>query len=161
MKQQRLGDFGEKGADEREKRAHEDIEEIVQSRDIWLVKSISGEVYHVDLDDETCDCPDHTYRDTRCKHIRAVELECEDEEIDEEHPLFADERGINSGEDDVSDGTSRVPKSVRCPRCGGYSGHMARKCDECIEETQGQDDEESDSVGGLGASLVAPDEEST
>lgn len=68
MTQKRLQDY-----DEREKRAREDVEAITRSGDVWLVKSASGEHYHVDPDEETCDCPDHTYRDTRCKHIRAVE----------------------------------------------------------------------------------------
>ncbi|MBP2251252.1 hypothetical protein J2754_001573 [Halarchaeum solikamskense] len=68
MTQKRLTDY-----DPREERAREDVEAITRSGDLWLVMSASGEHYHVDLDEETCDCPDHEYRGAKCKHIRAVE----------------------------------------------------------------------------------------
>jgi len=75
MTQKRLTDY-----DPREERAREDVEEVVESGDVWLVMSASGEHYHVDPDEETCDCPDHQYRGTRCKHIRAVEQHAEEDD---------------------------------------------------------------------------------
>ncbi|GGN11690.1 SWIM zinc finger family protein [Halarchaeum nitratireducens] len=34
-----------------------------------------GTAYTVDLDVGTCDCPDHTYRGRRCKHLRRVAID--------------------------------------------------------------------------------------
>lgn len=31
-------------------------------------------VYHVDLRESTCECPDFTFRAVKCKHIRAAEI---------------------------------------------------------------------------------------
>lgn len=59
--------------DPRALRARRDIEDIRESDGIVLVKSVSGNLYHVDLDAETCDCPDYEHRGVRCKHIRAAE----------------------------------------------------------------------------------------
>jgi len=75
MTQKRLQDYSE-----RERRAREDVEEITRSGDVWLVMSASGEHYHVDPDESECDCPDHQYRDARCKHIRAVEQYAEEDD---------------------------------------------------------------------------------
>jgi hypothetical protein len=33
-----------------------------------------GGTYHVDLDAQTCTCPDHEHRETYCKHLQAAEL---------------------------------------------------------------------------------------
>lgn len=43
--------------------------------DMYAVVSASGSEYHVDLRSETCGCPDHRYREARCKHIRRCEYE--------------------------------------------------------------------------------------
>ena len=34
----------------------------------------SGNTYTVDIGEENCDCPDHTHRQTRCRHIEAVSI---------------------------------------------------------------------------------------
>ncbi len=39
-----------------------------------VTSSTSGEIYEVDLINETCTCPDHTYRETLCKHIQAAAI---------------------------------------------------------------------------------------
>jgi hypothetical protein len=41
----------------------------------YLVVGQDGTAYEVDLTVGRCTCPDHTYRRTRCKHIRRVALE--------------------------------------------------------------------------------------
>lgn len=33
-----------------------------------------GKQYHVDYADETCECPDHVYRQVKCKHVWACQL---------------------------------------------------------------------------------------
>lgn len=40
--------------------------------DLYLVTSESGSEYLVDAREQTCECPDHEYRNVRCKHIRRV-----------------------------------------------------------------------------------------
>jgi len=40
----------------------------------YEVTSSSGSCYVVDIDAETCTCPDHEYRNARCKHIRRCEF---------------------------------------------------------------------------------------
>jgi hypothetical protein len=42
---------------------------------MFSVVSASGSEYHVDLRSETCECPDHKYREVRCKHLRRCEYE--------------------------------------------------------------------------------------
>lgn len=41
----------------------------------YVVDSESGSTYHVDVESETCTCPDHERRAIRCKHLRRVDLE--------------------------------------------------------------------------------------
>ncbi len=38
------------------------------------VLSESGNNYHVDIDNQTCTCPDHTHRHSRCRHIEAASI---------------------------------------------------------------------------------------
>lgn len=38
-----------------------------------VVTSQSGNAYHVDADEETCDCPDYVNRGGRCRHMEAVD----------------------------------------------------------------------------------------
>lgn len=38
------------------------------------VLSASGNTYHVDIENETCDCPDHVNRHSRCRHIEAAAI---------------------------------------------------------------------------------------
>ncbi|MXR51360.1 hypothetical protein GRX03_07055 [Halovenus sp. WSH3] len=44
------------------------------AEDLYLVVSSSGKEYLVDARDWSCDCPDATHRDVRCKHQRAVAI---------------------------------------------------------------------------------------
>lgn len=40
-----------------------------------VVHSLDGKnMYHVNYLDETCECPDHQYRQVRCKHILASQI---------------------------------------------------------------------------------------
>lgn len=41
----------------------------------YAVESQSGETYLVDLPRSSCTCPDHEFRDERCKHLRRVAIE--------------------------------------------------------------------------------------
>jgi len=36
--------------------------------------SIPNKIYHVDLRESTCECPDYQFRGIKCKHIRAAEI---------------------------------------------------------------------------------------
>lgn len=48
---------------------------IVKSGNLWLVPSQSKTgKYKVDLEAQSCTCPDHEYHGSKCKHIFAVEL---------------------------------------------------------------------------------------
>jgi transposase len=49
----------------------------------WLVPSQSSksEKYLVNVDEQTCDCPDNTFRRQKCKHIYAVEYTLERETV--------------------------------------------------------------------------------
>ncbi|USZ67131.1 SWIM zinc finger family protein [Halorussus salilacus] len=42
---------------------------------VYEVESQSGNVYSVDLPGGRCTCPDHTFRQVRCKHLRRVAME--------------------------------------------------------------------------------------
>lgn len=42
---------------------------------VYEVDSESGNTYLVDLIDGRCTCPDHMYREQRCKHVRRVAIE--------------------------------------------------------------------------------------
>lgn len=42
---------------------------------LYEVESQSGETYFVDLQGSRCTCPDHMYRQERCKHVRRVAIE--------------------------------------------------------------------------------------
>lgn len=41
----------------------------------YEVAAASGNAYEVDLDAGWCACPDHQFRDVRCKHLRRVAIE--------------------------------------------------------------------------------------
>ncbi len=42
---------------------------------LYEVESASDHTYLVDLEGGRCTCPDHVFRDARCKHIRRVAME--------------------------------------------------------------------------------------
>lgn len=41
----------------------------------YAVESESGRTYEVDVEAETCSCPDYATREVFCKHLRRVDLE--------------------------------------------------------------------------------------
>lgn len=51
----------------------EDVGRVRHATDMFLVVSgSSGSEYLVDARDGVCQCPDHQYRERRCKHLRRV-----------------------------------------------------------------------------------------
>ena len=42
---------------------------------LYEVESAGGSTYLIDLEAGRCTCPDHVFRDARCKHIRRVAIE--------------------------------------------------------------------------------------
>ena len=34
----------------------------------------SDKIYHINIKEQTCECPDYTFRNTYCKHLQAVDL---------------------------------------------------------------------------------------
>ncbi len=40
-------------------------------------------IYHVDYVEETCECPDHEYRQVKCKHIWATQLKLKKVELEQ------------------------------------------------------------------------------
>jgi hypothetical protein len=65
--------------DARAKRAREDDMDValLHQGGCYEVDSASGNIYEVDLLDETCTCPDHQNPETPtpCKHVQRVQLE--------------------------------------------------------------------------------------
>lgn len=62
-----------------ESRTRDEIEEVQVTFDPALpgmatVGSASGNTYMVDTEEETCTCPDHQFRRSRCRHIEGVAL---------------------------------------------------------------------------------------
>ncbi|MCP4896298.1 MAG: hypothetical protein GY906_04925 [bacterium] len=50
--------------------------EIAESNGVTVLPDCAGYAvgaYRVDYDGSQCNCPDHTYRDVRCKHMCAVD----------------------------------------------------------------------------------------
>lgn len=46
---------------------------------LYEVESASGATYLIDLEAARCTCPDHVFRDARCKHVRRVAIEITEE----------------------------------------------------------------------------------
>lgn len=72
---------------------------------LYDVVSQSGKSYTVDAREGHCTCPDHEYRDVRCKHIRRVAFETGEEPV----PVCVD---IEELPDDFGahiDETPRIP----------------------------------------------------
>lgn len=42
--------------------------------EMWVVNSGPGRNYRVDLREGACECHDHQYRGSECKHLRRVQL---------------------------------------------------------------------------------------
>lgn len=60
-----------------------DIGRAKGAEDLYLVVSSSGKEYLVDAHDWSCECPDATHRDVRCKHQRRVALQTQRLDADE------------------------------------------------------------------------------
>jgi len=44
----------------------------------------SDKIYHINIKEQTCECPDFTFRNTYCKHLQAVDLKIQqDKKFDE------------------------------------------------------------------------------
>ena len=44
----------------------------------------SDKIYHINIKEQTCECPDYTFRNTYCKHLQAVDLKIQqDRRFDE------------------------------------------------------------------------------
>ncbi|MFC6719570.1 SWIM zinc finger family protein [Natrialbaceae archaeon GCM10025810] len=62
--------------EERARRARAEAMSVLALGDgLYEVESESGHTYMVDLEAGRCTCPDHVFRDARCKHIRRVAIE--------------------------------------------------------------------------------------
>lgn len=61
---------------ERSRRARTEAMSVLPLGDgLYEVESESDHAYLVDLEGGRCTCPDHVFRDVRCKHIRRVAIE--------------------------------------------------------------------------------------
>lgn len=62
--------------DARSRRAREEPMAVTAfGTSLYEVESASGETYTVDIDSCRCTCPDHMFRNARCKHLRRVAIE--------------------------------------------------------------------------------------
>ncbi|WP_255169168.1 SWIM zinc finger family protein [Natrononativus amylolyticus] len=62
--------------DERSRRARTEPMSVLSLGDgLYEVEAASGSTYLVDMDAGRCTCPDHVFRDVRCKHVRRVAIE--------------------------------------------------------------------------------------
>lgn len=61
---------------ERSRRARTEPMSVLPLGDgLYEVESASDHTYLVDLESGRCTCPDHVFRDVRCKHVRRVAIE--------------------------------------------------------------------------------------
>jgi hypothetical protein len=58
----------------RVEKALELLNDITVLSDAKAVYSNDDKIYHIDYVEETCECPDHVYREVKCKHIWAVQI---------------------------------------------------------------------------------------
>ena len=62
--------------EERSRRARiEPMSVLALGDGLYEIESASDSTYLVDLEGGRCTCPDHVFRDARCKHIRRVAIE--------------------------------------------------------------------------------------
>ncbi|TYT63662.1 SWIM zinc finger family protein [Natrialba swarupiae] len=62
--------------EERSRRARSEPMSVLSLGDgLYEVESASEHTYLVDLEAGRCTCPDHVFRDVRCKHVRRVAME--------------------------------------------------------------------------------------
>ncbi|WP_265109304.1 SWIM zinc finger family protein [Halosolutus halophilus] len=106
--------------EERSRRARTEPMSVLALGDgLYEIDSASDHTYLVDLPAGRCTCPDHVFRNARCKHVRRVAIEinegrtpppgqiaapCHDCEtavfVDEDHsgPAYCDEHAIRPGD---------------------------------------------------------------
>jgi hypothetical protein len=59
----------------RDEKAQELVDSVsIFDRHTATVQSGPNKVYSIDIKKQTCECPDHKFRGTKCKHIRAVNI---------------------------------------------------------------------------------------
>ena len=60
----------------RDEKAHELVDHVIilSPQSATVQSENGGKIYEVDYMLQTCECPDHIFRNTRCKHIRAVNI---------------------------------------------------------------------------------------
>jgi hypothetical protein len=69
----------------------DDVGRARDAEDLYVVVSESGNEYLVDARAGTCECPDHRYRERRCKHLRRVAFATSEREI----PACVDRENID------------------------------------------------------------------
>ena len=69
----------------------DDVGRARDAEDFYVVVSESGKQYLVDVRAGTCECPDHQYRERRCKHLRRVAFATGDREI----PAWVDRENVD------------------------------------------------------------------
>ena len=69
----------------------DDVGRARDAEDLYLVVSESGNEYLVDARAGTCECPDHRYRECRCKHLRRVAFATGEREI----PAWVDREAVD------------------------------------------------------------------
>jgi hypothetical protein len=79
-----------------------DIGRAKGADDLFLVVSQSGKEYLVDAQDWSCECPDATHRDARCKHQRRVALHTGELDVDElEQQLVTTAKNLEASADEL------------------------------------------------------------
>ncbi len=66
----------DRNLDDRSRRARLEPMSVLPLGDsLYEIESGAGHTYLVDMDAARCTCPDHVFRDARCKHIRRIAIE--------------------------------------------------------------------------------------
>lgn len=76
---------------------------LPESGDVFTVVGENGATYRVDRREERCTCPDHKYRDIRCKHLRRVAFATGEEPV----PL-----GVDGVDPQLGEHTEASPRVV-------------------------------------------------
>ncbi|WP_211195003.1 SWIM zinc finger family protein [Halorhabdus amylolytica] len=91
--------------DDRDARALTECMSVLpKGGDVYTVVGENGGTYGVDLREERCTCPDHEYREARCKHIRRAEFATGERTI----PSWADTGAIDEQLGDHVEATPQV-----------------------------------------------------
>ena len=91
--------------DDRDARALTECMSVLpKGGDVYTVVGENGGTYGVDLREGRCTCPDHEYREVRCKHIRRAEFATGERSI----PAWADTDTIDEQLGDHVEATPQV-----------------------------------------------------